>query len=111
MSFGLLDVEADSIEQGFEAKTYDPIIASNVIRPIKNLDITLANTRELLQLREKFILFEMSISLHDANWVHIRGHARVVARASCSEIGPLIYLGSWSLALHKTNFSCADICP
>ena len=51
LSFGLLDVETDPIEQGFEAKMYDLIIASNVFHATKTLDCLLANIRKLLRPR------------------------------------------------------------
>ena len=75
-SFGLLDIETNPIEQGFEAETYNLIITSNVIHATKNLGITLASTRKLLWSRKKFILFEMSISLRLPHWPYIRDLTR-----------------------------------
>ena len=61
MSFRVLSVETDPIEQGFGAEKYDLIIALNAIHAANNLDITLTNTRKLWRPVEKSILFEMSI--------------------------------------------------
>lgn len=47
MSFRVLNVETDPIEQGIEAEAYDLIITSIIIHAIKNLDITLTNTKKL----------------------------------------------------------------
>ena len=74
MSFGLLDVAADPIEQGFKA--YDLIIASNVIHAAKNPDITLVNTRKLLCPGVKFILSDMSMYLCHPSWFQIRDLTR-----------------------------------
>ena len=111
MSFRVLDVETDPIKQGFEAETYDLIIASNVIHATKNIDITLANTRKLLRPGGKFILFEMSNP-----YVIRTGFTFGVlpgwwlGQEEIRKWGPLMSQEDWDLALRRTNFSGADIC-
>ena len=47
--FKTLNIEQDPISQGFEAETYDLVIASNVIHATQNIGETLANIRKLLK--------------------------------------------------------------
>ena len=79
MSFRVLDIKTDVIEQGFEAKTYDLIVVSNIFHATNILDITLVNIRKLLRRGARCILFEMRIFLRHPNWVHIRSLANLVA--------------------------------
>jgi hypothetical protein len=54
-----LDISRDPSEQGFEAGTYDLIIASNVIHATPSLNITLSHVRKLLHPRGRFFLQEL----------------------------------------------------
>ncbi|KAJ3499844.1 hypothetical protein NLG97_g34 [Lecanicillium saksenae] len=60
MHFLKLDIEADPVKQGFEAHSYDCIIAANVLHATKNIERTLANVRRLLKPGGKLILYEMT---------------------------------------------------
>ena len=58
MRFTTLDIEEDPLKQGYEAGTYDIIVASNVLHATKDLNVTLQNTRKLLKPGGHLILFE-----------------------------------------------------
>ena len=49
MTFEVLDVEKAPASQGFEAHSYDIVIASNVLHATASLQRTLENTRQLLK--------------------------------------------------------------
>ncbi|KAL6231642.1 hypothetical protein BDW75DRAFT_247787 [Aspergillus navahoensis] len=60
LEFKVLDIENDPVEQGFEAASYDLIIASNVIHATESLNRTLRNVRKLLHPRGRFFLQELT---------------------------------------------------
>ena len=53
-----LDIEQDLGKQGFEAGSYDLIVASQVLHATKNMDLTMANVRKLLKPRGKLFIME-----------------------------------------------------
>ncbi|OBT81690.1 Type I Iterative Polyketide synthase (PKS) [Pseudogymnoascus sp. 03VT05] len=58
--FKTLDISQDPIEQGFEAGSYDLIIASNVLHATASLDETVANVRKLLKPGGRLMLIELT---------------------------------------------------
>ncbi|KAK5055906.1 hypothetical protein LTR84_012456 [Exophiala bonariae] len=60
LEFKILDISKDPISQGFEAGTYDLIVASNVIHATDYLNNTLKNVRKLLHPRGRFFLQELT---------------------------------------------------
>ncbi|KAJ6784445.1 hypothetical protein PWT90_10163 [Aphanocladium album] len=60
MRFLRLDIELDPVTQGFEAHTYDCIIAANVLHATRDIEKTLSNVRSLLKPGGKLILYEMT---------------------------------------------------
>jgi acyl transferase domain-containing protein/NADPH:quinone reductase-like Zn-dependent oxidoreductase len=58
MRFATLNIEKEPIDQGFEAASYDIIVASNVLHATANLSVTLENARKLLKPGGKLILYE-----------------------------------------------------
>ncbi|PYH39460.1 ketoacyl-synt-domain-containing protein [Aspergillus neoniger CBS 115656] len=59
LEFKMLDITKDPIEQGFEAKSYDLIIASNVLHATPIIHGTLVNVRKLLAPRGYLFLQEL----------------------------------------------------
>ncbi|KAL8726146.1 MAG: hypothetical protein Q9166_006903 [cf. Caloplaca sp. 2 TL-2023] len=109
--FKTLDIEKDSIEQGFDEGSYDLIIASCVLHATTNIDTTLSNTRKLLKPGGKLLLFEpcnlncsripFVFGLLPGWWLGTESHRRW---------GPLLSDEMWHEALRKNNFTGADIC-
>ncbi|KAL0937175.1 polyketide synthase [Colletotrichum truncatum] len=60
MSFSVLNVENDPVEQGFTAGKYDLVVAANVLHATKKIDDTLRNVRKLLKPGGKLLLFEIT---------------------------------------------------
>jgi SAM-dependent methyltransferase len=58
LQFPVCDISADPVSQGFEAGSYDLIIASHVLHATRELDVALHNTRMLLKPGGKLLLFE-----------------------------------------------------
>lgn len=59
-----LDIEGDPAQQGFEAGTYDLIIACGVLHATKNMDRTMTNVRKLLKPGGSLILMESTQDQH-----------------------------------------------
>ncbi|KAL4738753.1 hypothetical protein BDV11DRAFT_215729 [Aspergillus similis] len=62
LEYRTLDIGKDPLEQGFDAGSYDLIIASNVIHATETLNVTLKNVRKLLHPRGRFFLQELTPS-------------------------------------------------
>ncbi|KFZ23643.1 hypothetical protein V502_01879 [Pseudogymnoascus sp. VKM F-4520 (FW-2644)] len=58
ITFAMLDITKDPMQQGFRAGDYDLIIASNVLHATPSLAQTLGNVRQLLHPQGKLILEE-----------------------------------------------------
>ncbi|TID07519.1 Compactin diketide synthase mokB [Colletotrichum higginsianum] len=63
MHFKALDISRDPLEQGFEAGSYDLVIAANVLHATPSLRETLTNVRRLLHPEGRLYMEELS---HDA---------------------------------------------
>lgn len=60
MEYKVLDIEKDPIEQGFEAGSFDLVVASNVLHATKSLHRTLVNVRKLLRDGGRLYLGELA---------------------------------------------------
>lgn len=60
LEFALLDISKDPLEQGFQAESYDLIIAWNVVHATPDLRGTLKNIRKLIHPQGWFLLQEIS---------------------------------------------------
>ena len=58
--FKVLNIEVEPLAQGFDAGTYDMIVASNVLHATKNLSVTVRHIRKLLKPGGKLVLFEVT---------------------------------------------------
>ncbi|TQN64571.1 Highly reducing polyketide synthase gloL, partial [Colletotrichum shisoi] len=61
LEFALLHVSKDPLEQGFNAESYDLIIAWNVIHATPDMHQSLANIRKLIPLQGWFLLQEIAL--------------------------------------------------
>ncbi|KAK3687885.1 hypothetical protein B0T22DRAFT_439466 [Podospora appendiculata] len=111
MSFKVLDIEQDPVEQGFAAGEYDLIVAANVLHATASLDLTLRNARKLLKPNGKIMLFEvcnpdairsaLAFGLLPGWWQSIEPNRRW---------GPLIYESDWDEVLRRNDFTGNEIC-
>lgn len=60
MKFKVLNIEIDPVEQGFEAESYDVVVAAWVLHATRVLANTIRNTRKLLKPGGKLILLEIT---------------------------------------------------
>ncbi|KAI8200039.1 Highly reducing polyketide synthase FUM1 [Colletotrichum sp. SAR 10_76] len=59
IEFAILDISKDPLEQGFQAESYDLIIAWNVIHATPDLHESLSNIRKLIHPEGRFLLQEI----------------------------------------------------
>ncbi|PZC89035.1 Qor, NADPH:quinone reductase Zn-dependent oxidoreductase, partial [Pyrenophora tritici-repentis] len=58
MEYDILDIERDPAAQGFQAESYDVVVATHVLHATADLQRTLANVRSLLKPGGKLLLIE-----------------------------------------------------
>ena len=59
MEYAVLDISKDPLEQGFEANSFDMIIATNVLHATPSIHQTLSNCHKLLHPRGRLFLQEL----------------------------------------------------
>jgi 2-polyprenyl-3-methyl-5-hydroxy-6-metoxy-1,4-benzoquinol methylase len=69
LEYAVLDVSQDPIQQGFEAESFDLIVATNVLHATPKLSETLSNVRKLLHPRGRLFLQELDPSTKWINYV------------------------------------------
>lgn len=106
MTFGKLDVEKDIVDQGYEAGTYDVVIADNVLHATHDIPTTLSQIRKALKPGGKIVLNEVIradgwtsgfiFGLFPGWWLGTdRGR----------ELSPLFSPEDWDISLKATGFS------
>lgn len=60
INYSVLDIETDPVSQGYDAKSYDVIVAAWVLHATRDLAITIRNVRNLLKPGGKLILLEIT---------------------------------------------------
>jgi malonyl CoA-acyl carrier protein transacylase len=110
MTFGKLDAEKDIVEQGYEAGSYDLVVADNVLHATHDIPTTLSHIRRALKPGGKIVLNENIRT--DAwtsgfifgllpGWWHGAGRGR--------ELSPLLSAKDWDISLKASGFSGTDI--
>lgn len=114
MTFTVLDIGNDPVEQGFEAEAYDVIIASMVLHATPQLRTSLQNTRRLLKPGGFLVLNEI-INNDLARVGTIFGSFPgwwLGGERDGRTLGPAIPLAQWDQLLRKTGFSgCDSVVP
>ncbi|KAK2809395.1 Type I Iterative PKS [Emmonsiellopsis sp. PD_5] len=67
IEYRTLDISKDPVDQGFEANTYDLIVASNVFHATRSLRETMTNVRKLLKPGGRLLLVEINKSTAGAS--------------------------------------------
>lgn len=106
MTFKTLDVEKAPTSQGFEAHSYDVVIASNVLHATASLQKTLENTRQLLKPGGYLMLLELTNN-GPIRFSNIMGGLSGwwAGVDDGRKYAPTITPGEWHTALRKTGFS------
>lgn len=107
VSFSVLDIGQDPLEQGFEP-VYDVILASQVIHTASSVIPALKNARNLLKPGGKLILSEVT---GNSAWVRLIGGAQAGYWHGAGDgriDGPFLDITGWDRALRTAGFSGVD---
>jgi SAM-dependent methyltransferase len=110
MSFSVLDISKDPLEQGFEAESFDLILAANVIHATPVLQDTLRNVKKLLHPKGRLLLQELDMQ---ANWMgFIMGGFSGWWLGDAEGRGDKPYISPerWDAELKAAGCSGVDIC-
>ena len=110
IDFRTLNIEKDPLQQGFEAESYDLIIAANVLHATSDLGVTLRNTRKLLTRNGKLILFEVcNPSLLRVPFPFGILSGWWLSSEKDRQDGPLMEEAGWHEALSTSGYTGADV--
>ncbi|WP_193518326.1 SDR family NAD(P)-dependent oxidoreductase [Nocardiopsis kunsanensis] len=107
VAFSRLDIESDPADQGFEAGTFDIVLAANVLHATRDLDRTLAHVRRLLGENGRLILSEttafspfatLTFGLLEGWWRFDDDHLRIPG-------SPLATVRTWTRLLERQGFT------
>ena len=106
MDYSILDLEKDPLTQGFEAHSYDVVIASSVIHAVSDINHALENIRKLLAPGGSFVLIEPSNpNVNRVSFIFGLLPGWWLATEQERSNGPLLADEQWQTALHKAGFA------
>ncbi|KAK2054714.1 hypothetical protein LY76DRAFT_638245 [Colletotrichum caudatum] len=109
MTFRKLDIEADPVAQGFDAGSYDIVVACQCLHATKAMDRTMTNVRRLLKPGGKLVLIETTRDALDVfmafgflpGWWLSEEPERVNS--------PSLTVPFWDQVLRRNGFSGLDV--
>ncbi|KAI4086619.1 MAG: hypothetical protein LQ344_007395 [Seirophora lacunosa] len=110
MTFKVLDVEKPPTSQGYEAHSYDVVIASNVLHATSSMQKTLENTRQLLKPGGYLMLLELTNN-GPVRFSNIMGGLSGwwAGVDDGRKYAPTMTPGEWHTALRKAGFGGVDV--
>lgn len=111
LTFTILDIEKDTVAQGYEEGSFDLIVASNVLHVTSDLEKALRGLRRLLKPGGRLILHEVvrpdSIP---ASFVFGLLPGWWPATKDGRSMSPVVDEARWDALLRQSGFSGADLC-
>ena len=106
VSYRVLDIERDPLEQGFAAGSYDLVVASNVLHATRDVTASARRCRSLLAPGGELVLFEVLAgrAWHDLTFGLLEGWWRF-ADAPLRVAHPLMDGAGWERALAAAGFA------
>ncbi|KAF2705690.1 hypothetical protein K504DRAFT_460398 [Pleomassaria siparia CBS 279.74] len=109
LTYSILDIELDPLEQGLPAGEYDLIVASQVLHATSSLALTLRNVRKLLKPGGKLLLLEFTKTHPVSTFVLGTFPYYWNGVADGRVNGPLVGRDRWNTELLQNGFSGIDI--
>ncbi|OHX00063.1 polyketide synthase [Colletotrichum incanum] len=108
IEYKVLDISKDPIAQGFEAESYDLIVASNVLHATPSIQATLRNVKKLIRPGGRLFLQELSPEWRMINFImgFLPGWWLGVSDERPNE--PYISPAQWDSHLRAAGFSGTD---
>jgi hybrid polyketide synthase/nonribosomal peptide synthetase ACE1 len=109
MTFKVLDLEKDVVNQGFVPESYDLIIASLVLHATTNLKATMENVRKLLKPGGYLVMLEVT-NLEQARLGFIFGSLPGwwLGASDGRVLSPCLAKDGWDTVLRRSGFSGID---
>ncbi|EOD49628.1 putative polyketide synthase protein [Neofusicoccum parvum UCRNP2] len=108
IEFRTLDVSKEPLSQGFEAESYDLILASNVLHATQSIHETLSNVRKLLKPGGRLFLQELSPVWKMFNFIMGFLSGWWLGAADGRPDEPYMPASRWDAELRASGFSGAD---
>lgn len=110
VEYKLLDIEKDPVEQGFEAGSYDLVIANNVLHATRSLQSTLKNVRKLLCDEGRLYLGEIVEPYKGIGVPFLMGRLEGwwLGEDDGRRDAPFVSVERWDRELKEAGFSGAD---
>ena len=109
IKFSVLDISKDPSQQGYEAGSYDVVIAASVLHATKNLEVTMRNARKLLKPGGKLILFEVVYDAIRASFAFGLLSGWWLSEEEERARGPWVTSKTWNSLMRRTGFSGVDL--
>ncbi|KAJ5124866.1 Acyl transferase/acyl hydrolase/lysophospholipase [Penicillium bovifimosum] len=108
IDYKVLDITLDPLEQGFDAHTFDLVIASNVIHATPNIRSTLSHVHSLLKPTGRFLLHEISPDILIADFTMGVFSGWWLGEEAERAEKPYISPERWDQELRATGFTGTD---
>ncbi|PQE23080.1 polyketide synthase protein [Rutstroemia sp. NJR-2017a WRK4] len=108
LDFKVFDISVDAFEQGFEASSFDLILAPNVVHATPVLKATLKNLEKLLKPDGKLVLTELVSQSNTPNYVFGNFSGWWLGREDGRRDEPYISVDRWDLELKGAGFTGVD---
>ncbi|KAB8268148.1 ketoacyl-synt-domain-containing protein [Aspergillus minisclerotigenes] len=110
LDYGKLDISEDPHLQGFQGKTYDIVVASNVLHATEHIDVTLSHVRKLLKPGGRLVLLESTRSFIHRDMTFGALPGWWLGAMQRQKNTPLLSVDEWKSALLLSGFSGIDTC-
>lgn len=108
MSFTRLDIEEDPVNQAFADKSFDLVIAAQVLHTTKDMNVTMRNVRKLLKDGGRLLLAETTKDWSAQHLIFGTLPSWWSSAESERAASPNMQLGMWQQVLKSTGFSGVD---
>ncbi|KAF9870424.1 hypothetical protein CkaCkLH20_12091 [Colletotrichum karsti] len=108
MDYRVFDISQSPFEQGFEAGTYDVILAPNVIHATPSLRETLGNLHPLLRTGGLLVLTELCAVVRTPNYIFGNFSGWWLGESDGRPNEPYVSVDRWDDELRNTGFSGVD---
>lgn len=108
IEYRVLDISRDPLAQGFEAGTYDLIVASNVLHATPSLNETLSHVRLLLKTGGKLFLQELSLEWKMISYIMGFLSGWWLGDQDGRPVEPFVPVSRWDRELREAGFSGVD---
>lgn len=109
LSFRTLDIEQDPVPQGFEAGTYDLVIASQVLHRTRSMKDTVANVRKLLKTGGKLVVLESTNDQPDFRMTFGLLPDQWLGEEEYRILTPSFPASTWNELLQENKFSELEV--